>query len=79
MTVKLNLTMDEKAVAIGKKLAAKRNKSLSKMLEEYILMENKKNEKNISGLLKYAGILSGELHEDKVEKILDQRRKKYGY
>jgi hypothetical protein len=79
MTVKLNLTMDEKVVQIGKKLAANRKKSLSKMLEEYILIEEEKSKKNTNNLLKYAGILNGALGEEKVTKILKERRKQYGY
>ncbi|KAA3645769.1 MAG: hypothetical protein DWP98_10945 [Bacteroidetes bacterium] len=47
MSTKLTLSLDQEAIAIAKKIAKKRNTSLSKMVEEYFykLMNKKEAEK----------------------------------
>jgi hypothetical protein len=80
MTVKLNLTMDEDVVKRTKKYAAQKNTSVSKLVEEYldkITIENNNSKKGL--LSKWSGILNGKLSEKEVEKILNERRKEYGY
>jgi hypothetical protein len=79
MTVKLNLTIDEEVVAKSKALALKRNTSLSRIVEDLLTKENQKSNKNAKGLLKYAGILTGQLGDEKVKELLERKRKKYGY
>ena len=83
MTVKLNLTIDEKIVAQSKRLAAKQNTSVSKIVEELLskaLINNESVKPKKSFVEKYAGTLSGKLSDKQVKKIKDDYlMEKYGY
>ena len=83
MTVKLNLTIDEKIVAKSKRYAAKKNTTVSKIVQELLqkqLEQEEKKPKEKSFIEKYAGILSGKLSDDRVEKLKNEHfSKKYGY
>lgn len=83
MTVKLNLTIDEKIVAKSKRYAAKKKTTVSKMvqglLKKQIEMEEKKPAKK-SFVEKWAGTLSGKLSEESVKKMKEEYiSRKYGY
>ena len=83
MTVKLNLTIDEKIVAKSKRLAAKQKTSVSKIVEELLTKaiagDNGITPKK-SFVEKYAGTLSGKLSDENVKRIKDEYlMKKYGY
>ncbi len=77
MTVKLNLTIDETLVSRVKVYAAKKQTSVSKLIEGLLIKEIETlNEPKISK--KYAGILSGKLlDEEKIKE--DKIMNKYGY
>jgi hypothetical protein len=83
MTVKLNLTIDEKIVAKSKRYAARKKTTVSKMVQE-LLRKQIENEHRKPGMEdfveKYTGILSGKLSDSRVKKIKDEYLiKKYGY
>ncbi|MCP9755582.1 hypothetical protein EGI26_10485 [Lacihabitans sp. CCS-44] len=78
MTVKLNLTIDETLVSKIKVYAAKKQTSVSKLVENLLReeIETGSTESNISK--KFAGILSGKiLDEEKMKE--DYLKSKYGY
>jgi hypothetical protein len=78
MTVKLNLTIDETLVSKIKVYAAKKQTSVSKLVENLLReeIETGSIESNISK--KFAGILSGKiLDEEKMKE--DYLKSKYGY
>ena len=83
MTVKLNLTIDEKIVAKSKKFAAKQNTSVSKLVEQLLtkaLSNENGGKPKKSFVEKYAGTLSGKLSDNDVKRIKDEfLMKKYGY
>ena len=82
MTVKLNLTIDEKIVAKSKRYAAKRKTTVSRMVQDLLrkkVEEDEKKKKRRSFVEKYAGILSGNLSDARVKQIKDEyMSKKYG-
>lgn len=78
MTVKLNLTIDETLVSKIKVYAAKKQTSVSKLVENLLReeIETGSTESNMSK--KFAGILSGKiLDEEKMKE--DYLKSKYGY
>ena len=81
MTVKLNLTIDEKIVAKSKRYAAKRKTTVSKMVQELLrkqlaIEEKKPNKKSF--VEKWAGTLK--VHIPDINKAKDEYLKeKYGY
>ncbi len=83
MTVKLNLTIDEKIVAKSKRYAAKKKTTVSKMVQEFLkkqLEEEEKKPKKKSFVEKWAGAFSGQLSDIRVKEIKDEHfSKKYGY
>jgi hypothetical protein len=82
MTVKLNLTIDEKIVAKSKRYAAKKKTTVSKMVQELLTKEVEGDQKKRQGksfVEKYAGALSGKLSDSRVKKIKKEYiEKKYG-
>ena len=81
MTVKLNLTIDEKVVTKSKRYAAKRKTTVSKLVQELlsnqIAAEEKKFDKK-SFVEKYAGTLKIRIPD--IDKAKDEYlKKKYGY
>ena len=83
MTVKLNLTIDEKIVAKSKRYAAKQNTSVSKLVEQLLakaIANREAGKPKKSFVEKYAGTLSGKLSDNDVKRIKDEYlTKKYGY
>lgn len=83
MTVKLNLTIDEKIVAKSKRYAAKRKTTVSKMVQDLLkrqLDQEDKTGKKRSFVEKWAGAFSGQLSDTRIKKIKDEYlSKKYGY
>jgi predicted solute-binding protein len=83
MTVKLNLTIDEKIVAKSKRYAAKKKTTVSKMVQEFLrkqVEQEEKKTKEKSFVEKWAGTFSGKLSDERVKKIKDEYfSKKYGY
>ena len=81
MTVKLNLTIDEKIVAKSKRYAARRKTTVSKMVQELLRKQVEKEEKkskNKSFVQKWAGTLK--VHVPDINKARDEYLKeKYGY
>lgn len=78
MTVKLNLTIDEKIAARSKRYAAKKGVSVSKLVQDYLdkLTEGKKTGKK-SFVEKYAGIVRGNIPD--IDAARDEYlKKKYG-
>jgi hypothetical protein len=81
MTVKLNLTIDEKIVEKSKRYAAKKKTTVSKMVQEFLKkqidLEEKKPAKK-SFVEKWAGSLK--IHIPDIDKARDEYLKeKYGY
>lgn len=78
MTVKLNLTINEKVAAKSKRYAAKKGVSVSRLVEEYLeklTNEDSKKEKNF--VKRTAGTLR--LRIDSIDKARDEYlKKKYG-
>ncbi len=75
MTVKLNLTIDEKIVAKSKRYAAKNKTTVSKLVQEMLKRQLEKEEKKMqkkSFVEKWAGSFSGQLSNTKVAKIKDE-------
>jgi len=83
MTVKLNLTIDEKIVVKSKRYAAKRKTTVSKMVQELLRkqLESEEKKSEIKSFVdKWAGTFSGKLSDEKIKEIRDEyRKKKYGY
>ncbi|MEO7393308.1 MAG: DUF6364 family protein [Chitinophagaceae bacterium] len=83
MTVKLNLTIDEKIVAKSKRYATKRKTTVSKMVQELLSKQleiEEKKPKSKSFVEKWAGTFSGKLTDEKIKGIKDEYlTKKYGY
>ena len=81
MTVKLNLTIDEKIVAKSKKFAAKQNTSVSKMVEELLakaIANSEAGKPKKSFVEKYAGTLKISIPDINAAKD-EYLKKKYGY
>jgi hypothetical protein len=80
MTVKLNLTINEEVVKRTKKYAAKKNLSVSKIVEDYLDKISKdENEKSLNFVEKWGGVLTGKLSDKQIEKIKKEHFKtKYG-
>ena len=79
MTVKLNLSIEENLVSKVKAYAAKRETSVSKIVESLITKELLSNQKNVKFTQNYAGILSGKLNKNSISKLKLDKLKKYGY
>ena len=83
MTVKLNLTIDEKVVARTKKYAARKKTTVSKMVQELLsrqLATEEKKPKKKGFAEKWAGTFSGQLSDKGVKEIKEEYlSKKYGY
>ena len=83
MTVKLNLTIDEKIVAKSKRYAAKKKTTVSKMVQELLRKQMEQEEKKPakkSFVEKWAGTFSGQLSDKSVKELKDEYlSKKYGY
>lgn len=83
MTVKLNLTIDEKIVAKSKRYAAKKKTTVSKMVQELLkkqIEQEEKKPKKESFVEKWAGTFSGQLSDTRIKEIKDEHlSKKYGY
>jgi Family of unknown function (DUF6364) len=81
MTVKLNLTIDEKIVAKSKRYAAKKKTTVSKMVQEFLKRQIELEEKRPSKksfVEKWAGTLK--IHVPDIDKAKDEYvREKYGY
>ena len=81
MTVKLNLTIDEKIVAKSKRYAAKRKTTVSKMVQELLRKQleiEEKKPKDKSFVEKWAGTLK--VHIPDINAARDEYLKsKYGY
>lgn len=78
MTVKLNLTINEKIAARSKRYAAKKGVSVSKLVQDYLdrLTEEKRKEKK-SFVEKYAGIIKRNIPD--IDAVRDEYlKKKYG-
>ncbi|MGR3812184.1 DUF6364 family protein [Jiulongibacter sp. NS-SX5] len=73
MTTKLNLTIDEDLVAKAKVYAAKKKTSVSRLVENLLLKELKKSTKKVSLTKKYSGILNGQLSDNSIGAIKDER------
>jgi hypothetical protein len=74
MTVKLNLTIDEKIAAKSKRYAARKKTSVSKMVQEFLrkqIEEDEKKPKKKSFVEKWAGTFSGQLSDAGVKEIKD--------
>jgi predicted AAA+ superfamily ATPase len=81
MTVKLNLTIDEKVVAKTKRYAARRKTSVSKLVQELLskTVEEQSSKRKNSFLKKYGNTLTGKLSDEQVREIMDeQMMNKYG-
>lgn len=78
MTVKLNLTIDEKVAAKSKQYAAKKGTSVSRLVEEYLEKLTKENRKKEKGFVKRtAGTLRIKISS--IDKTRDEYlKKKYG-
>ena len=80
MSNKLNLSIDEEVVRRTKRYSKINNISISKLVQNYLdeLTAPQKNaEKNI--LEKYRGVLNGQVSDEQVLKIKEERNKaKYG-
>jgi len=80
MSNKLNLSIDEEVVRRTKRYSKINNISISKLVQNYLdeLTAPQKNaEKNI--LEKYRGVLNGQVSDEQVLKIKEERKKtKYG-
>jgi len=66
MKVKLTLSVDDKAIEAGKRYAAQQNKSLSKMVESYLLLLDEPDIESIPisrQLQSLVGIGAGRLDE----------------
>lgn len=83
MTVKLNLTIDEKIVAKSKKYAAKKKTTVSKMVQELLKKQIEQEEKKPakkSFVEKWAGTFSGKLSDSSIKERKDEYiSEKYGY
>ena len=83
MTVKLNLTIDEKIVAKSKRYAAKRKTTVSKIVQDLLkrqLDQEDKMGKKSSFVEKWAGVFSGQLSDTRIRKLKDEYLStKYGY
>ncbi len=81
MTVKLNLTIDEKIVAKSKRFAAKKKTTVSKMVQDFLKRQlelDEKKPKKKSFVEKWAGTLK--IHVPDIDKAKDEYlKKKYGY
>ncbi len=81
MTVKLNLTIDEKIVAKCKRYAAKKNTTVSKMVQELLRKKMEQEEKKPakkSFVEKWAGTLTIGVPDIKKAKA-EYIKEKYGY
>lgn len=78
MTVKLNLTINEKIAARSKRYAAKKGVSVSKLVQDYLdrLTEEKKPEKK-SFVEKYAGVVKRSIPDIDTARS-EYLKKKYG-
>jgi hypothetical protein len=80
MSNKLNLSIDEEVVRRTKRYSKINNISISKLVQNYLdeLTAPQKNaEKNL--LEKYRGVLNGQVSDEQVLKIKEERNKaKYG-
>jgi plasmid stability protein len=79
MTVKLNLTIEEKLVAKIKMYAAKHQTSVSQLVENLLRKELSSKERKVNFSKNYAGILSGKLGKDVINKVKAEKQQKYGY
>lgn len=81
MTVKLNLTMDEKIVERSKRYAARKNTSVSKLVEKFLDNETRKsevNDKRLSFIERTAG--TAKVGVPNIDAAKDEYLKeKYGY
>jgi hypothetical protein len=82
MTVKLNLTIDEKIVAKSKRYAAKKKTTVSKMVQDFLKKQielDERKPKKTSFVEKWAGTFSGQLSDARIKEIKDEYvSKKYG-
>jgi hypothetical protein len=81
MTVKLNLTIDEKVVAKTKRYAARRKTSVSKLVQELLskTVEEQPSKRKQSFLQKYGNSLNGKLSDEQVHRLKEEQiAKKYG-
>jgi Arc/MetJ family transcription regulator len=82
MTVKLNLTIDEKLVAKTKRYASRKKTSVSKLVQDLLkkAVEEPDTKRSKSFLQKHGGILNGKLGSEQVKQLLDESvMKKYGH
>ncbi len=80
MTTKLNLTIDENLVAKAKVYAAKKRTSVSRLVENLLTRELKQFEGRSSLTSNFAGILSGKLSDENINRLKkDEISEKYGY
>ncbi|MCY7309762.1 MAG: DUF6364 family protein [Chitinophagaceae bacterium] len=81
MTVKLNLTIDEKIVVKSKRYAAKKKTTVSKMVQQFLkkqIEEEEKKPKKKSFVEKWAGTLKVHVPDVKKAKA-EYIKEKYGY
>ncbi|MBX9784146.1 MAG: hypothetical protein K2X48_12725 [Chitinophagaceae bacterium] len=81
MTIKLNLTIDEKVVAKTKRYAARRKTSVSKLVQELLskTVDEQPSKRKKSFLSTYGNSLNGKLSHEQVNRIRDEQlMKKYG-
>ncbi len=74
MITKLTLSIDDKVVKKAKEISRRKGKSLSRMIEEYLVSLDKKEDQRISSVK----LLSGAL-KNKVPKDVDMKTTKSNY
>lgn len=80
MTVKLNLTIDEKIVEKSKRFAARKKTTVSKLVQAFLKKQIEQEERNKKSIVKkWAGSFSGKLSEKQAKDAKENYLvKKYG-
>ncbi len=75
MTTKLTLSIDGEIIKKAKKISRRQGKSLSKIVEEYLIAISNKDAKKISAVERLNSILEGKI----VKRDLDWKKEKGEY
>lgn len=81
MTTKLTLSINEKVIEKAKKISRRQGKSLSKIVEEYLIAISDKEEKKVSAVDRLSGILKGKITKPDIDWKKEKGeylKKKYG-
>jgi hypothetical protein len=80
MTTKLTLSIDDKVVERAKEISRRKGKSLSRLIEEYLVSLDKKEDQKTSSVKLLSGALKNKVPEDVNLKSAKSKyiKKKYG-